>query len=149
MQRRNKMNKTQMINEMMRFYDENESLRRELEEYKNKKPSLSNESNRNDTIEATLIKEGRRLVFSKWFYDSNYYYNYPTIEVKEDDGKMNFITFDQWFKVLSPSILCNKNALINCSLVNLTDYFKEELKDLYTQIVNNKKGEILREAKEK
>ena len=148
------MNKTQVVNEVIRVYDENEQLKRELTELKEGKVPLSVSSSRNPTMDQEIIDLGRKDIFKKImpYLSNDYYYAYkiPSVEVKDDDGKMNFITFEQWNKALGINLVDDeyKYLLNTMTFVAIKDYFQKELMQAFSDLVNKKKGEILSNLKE-
>jgi hypothetical protein len=150
------MNKTQVVNEMIRVYDENEQLRRENDQLKKGTVPLSDGKNRIPSLDSKIIEAGRKLLFANVFRfvkNNEYYdreYEALDVEVRDDSGKMNFITYDQWLKSID-AFQIRKGCvdfLENTPLFVIKDYFDKELHDFYTDLVNKKKGEILAQAKD-
>lgn len=140
------MNKTQMMNEIIRVYDENEDLKRQLQQLKDGKVPLADEGNRNHEIEEKIIAVGRKNSFGDMIYN----WNLPTVKIKDGDGKMNFLTFEQWLKAVdADSLTSNYKYLLNTITLNaIKDYFASEFKEKYEALINTAKGEVLSEAKQ-
>lgn len=147
------MNKTQVVAELIRVYDENEALKREVEEAKRgHQPIVGEPTSQFSVLDKLCKKKGCEEVFYPISYYPGYY---PNVAVKADDdheeAKMNnFITFDQWFAALSKRSLSNdEDSMFNDLTFNeVKQYFKEQLKATYNALVDKKKGEILASAKE-
>src|SRR5574344_1548658 len=139
------MNKTQMMNEIMRVYDENDELKRQLQQAKEGKVPLANSENRNAQMDDKIISIGRKMAYEDIFYNN---WNLPSVEVKDDDGKMNFLTFDQWVKETDSDCIRSeyKYLLDTMTLNSIKDYFKAELKESYDKLVTDAKGRILTES---
>jgi hypothetical protein len=140
------MNKTQMMNEIIRVYDENEDLKRQLQQLKDGKVPLADEGNRNPEIDDKIIAIGRERSFEEMIYS----WNLPTVKIKDGDGKMNFLTFEQWLKVVdTDSLTSGYKYLLNTITFNaIKDYFVSEFKEKYEALINIAKGEVLSEAKQ-
>lgn len=139
------MNKTQMMNEIMRVYDENDELKRQLQQAKEGKVPLANPENRNVQMDDKIISIGRKMAYGDIFYKG---WNLPSVEVRDDQNKMNFITFDQWEKSIDTSVINSSyQYLLNTMTLNsIKDYFKAELKESYDKLVADAKGRILTES---
>lgn len=139
------MNKTQMMNEIMRVYDENDELKRQLQQAKEGKVPLANSENRNAQMDDKIISIGRKMAYEDIFYTN---WNLPSVEVKSDDGKMNFLTFDQWVKETDSDCIRSeyRYLLDTMTLNSIKDYFKAELKESYDKLVADAKGRILTES---
>lgn len=139
------MNKTQMMNEIMRVYDENDELKRQLQQAKEGKIPLANPESRNAQMDDKIISIGRKMAYEQIFYNS---WNLPSVEVKDDGGKMNFITFDQWVKGVDADCINSnyKYILDTMTLNSIKDYFKTELKESYDKLINEAKGRVLTES---
>ena len=149
------MNKKQLINEIMDLYDENEALKNKLKKYET--PVMNSEIKeevKSETDKEKIIKEldfkAKDLLFDDVFYD--WHLKYINIEVKEDSGEINFLTFDQWFKSLnSKSDIINSRyeyLLDNLTFNELKNYFRPQLENYFTKRVNDKKMEIVRSKKD-
>lgn len=146
------MAKRVVINEILDLYDENERLRNELARYKEIHPVECARIDSDDT-KAKLFKDlenqAKRLLLEKVFY----YYNlkYSSIEVSENSGEINFLTFEQWFKDRNESDLLTSDyryLLEELTIKEIKNYFKDALEEYFNKRVNNRKMEILREKKE-
>ena len=135
---------------MIRVYDENEQLKRDVEEAKRKAlPAQGNaKADKFNLIEKLCKNAG----FDKCFYSTDYYSEkFPKVCVKDDSNQMNFINFDQWFTAVGKDCLQygRDESLLNVMSFNeVKDYFRDQLKSTYDELVNKKKGEILSAAKE-
>ncbi len=141
------MNKTQMMNEIMRVYDENEDLKRQLQQAKEGKVPLENAENRNAQMDDNIISIGRKMAYASIFYKG---WNLPSVKVRDDQNKMNFITFDQWEKSIDTSVINSSyQYLLNTMTLNsIKDYFKAELKESYDKLVADADGGVCRYALE-
>ena len=147
------MEKRVVINEILDLYDKNERLKNELARYKENNPvvaqGMAQEDNK-DNIFKRLEFEGKKYLLDKVFY--YYPLKYSNIEVKKDDGEINFLTFEQWIKSLKNEdrILTNDyNYLLDdLTLKEIFEYFRPALEDYFNKRVNDKKMEILRAKKE-
>lgn len=144
------MNKKQLINEIMDLCDENEALKNRIKRYEenNKKQELviNTETEKEKTIKE-LDKKAKGKLFDSMIYD----WYMPRVEVKEDSGEFNFLTFEQWFKALKVEKVINSdyNYLFNClTYSDLKDYFYEQFKDYFNKAVNDKRIEIVRSKKD-
>lgn len=140
------MNKTQVVAEIIRVYDENEQLKRDVEEAERIQGSAK--VDKFDIIDKLCKNAG----FLKCFYSTDYYAErFPKVCVKDDSNQMNFITFDQWFTAIGKDTLQygRDESLLNVMSFNeIKDYFRDQLKATYDELVNKKRGEILTAAKE-
>lgn len=147
------MAKRVVINEILDLYDENERLKNELARYKENNP-VSCAKIDADSTRAEIFKDleakAKGCLLEKVFY--YYPLDYSNIEVKEDDGEINFLTFEQWIKSLkNESKILNSNyryLLDSLTLKEIFEYFKPALEDYFNKRVNDKKMEILRAKKE-
>lgn len=146
------MAKRVVINEILDLYDENERLKNELARYTENHPVECSKIDSEDT-KAKLFKDlenrAKSLLLKKVFY----YYNldYSNIEVREDSGEINFLTFEQWFKDRNESDLLTSEyryLLEELTIKEIKNYFKDALEEYFNKRVNNRKMEILREKKE-
>ena len=143
------MNKKQLINEIIDLFDENEALKNKLKKYE--------ENNKNqelvmvaETEKEKAIKELDKKAKDKLFYSMIYDWYMPKVEVKEDSGEFNFLTYEQWFKTLKIEKVINSdyNDLFNyLTYSDIKDYFNEQFKDYFNKLVNDKKMEIVRSKK--
>ena len=134
-----------MMNEIMRVYDENDKLKRQLQQAKEEKVPLADSENRNARMDDEIISIGRKKAYGDIFYKG---WNFPSVNVKDDQNKMNFITFDQWEKSIDTSVINSSyQYLLNTMTLNaIKDYFKAELKESYDKLVADAKGRILTES---
>lgn len=140
------MNKKQMLNEIIDLYDENERLKDKLNNLFDKSNLNENDStteidNLNKKAKELLFKE----IFSSWRLDSN------KVEVEEDSGEFNFLTFDQWYKKINTydTLTTNYEYLCNELTGNqIKDYFYTQLREYFEKKVNDKKMEIVRSKKD-
>ena len=148
------MNKKTFINEILEIFDENEALKRKLKEYEKPK----NTENTMDVIEETpkdkvfndLDNKAKELLFDNvirdWTLNS-----YNPVEVKEDGGSINFLTFPQWFKRLNIYDVIDsgyKNILNILSGDDLKKYFEKQFENWFNRKVNDKRMEIMRAKKD-
>lgn len=136
------MNKKQMINEIIELYDENEALKAKVSEKKVEAVIP------NPFIE--LEKKAKKLLFDEIFY-SWYSFDNETIEVTEDGGEFNFLSYEQWIKkigIISKLNSSYRYLLDTISVNEIKQYFDEEFKEYYQKKVNDKKMEIVRSKKE-
>ena len=146
------MNKKTFINEILDIFDENEALKRRLKEYekpKNTEPSVIEETPK-DKMFNDLDKKAKELLFNDVFY-VGWISSYNPVEVKEDSGDINFLTFPQWFKGLRVQDCMNsgQRKLLNVLSYNdLKTYFEKQFEDYFNQQVNDKRMEIVRSKKD-
>lgn len=146
------MNKKQLINEIMDLCDENEALKNKLKKYET--PVMNSEKKeevKSETEKEKAIKELDKKAKDKLFYSMIYDWYMPKVEVKEDSGEFNFLTYEQWFKTLKIEKVINSdyNYLFNClTYSDFKDYFYEQFKDYFNKLVNDKKMEIVRSKKD-
>lgn len=143
------MNKKQMINEIIELYDENEALKAKVselsapKEYKKAEVVIPN-----PIIE--LEKKAKKLLFNEIFY-TWYSFDNETIEVTEDGGEFNFLSYEQWIKkigIISKLNISYRYLLDTISVNEIKQYFDEEFKEYYQNKVNGKKMAIARSKKE-
>ena len=149
------MNKKQLINEIMDLCDENEALKNKLKKYETpvmnseKKEEVKSETDKEKIIKELELK-AKDLLFDDVFYEWNL--KYINIEVKEDSGEINFLTFDQWFKSLNvkSNIINSKSKYLleNLTFNEFKNYFRPQLEKYFTKRVNDKKMEIVRSKKD-
>lgn len=143
------MNKKQMINEIIELYDENEALKAKVSELSEPKEYKKVEAViPNPIIE--LEKKAKKLLFNEIFY-SWYSFDNETIEVTEDGGEFNFLSYEQWIKkigIISKLNSSYRYLLDTISVNEIKQYFDEEFKEYYQKKVNDKKMEIVRSKKE-
>lgn len=129
--------KIEMINELIRVYDENDKLKRELEKLDTGESTPKEETN----PYLSLIDDGRKNLFKEVFYT----WNYPSVLVDSESEKLVFLDFNQWLAIIRMNVI-NRTGYLNCySLEQLKDYFKKELEEVF----NNFKEEIIEKYKEK
>ena len=143
------MNKKQMINEIIELYDENEALKAKVSELSAPKEYKKVEAViPNPIIE--LDKKAKKLLFNEIFY-SWYSFDNETIEVTEDGGEFNFLSYEQWIKkigIISKLNSSYRYLLDTISVNEIKQYFDEEFKEYYQKKVNDKKMEIVKSKKE-
>lgn len=131
--------KIETINELIRVYDENEKLKRELEKLN------AGESTPKEEINPylSLIDIGRKKIFGEVFSNGSWYY--PSVLVDFESKNLVFLDFNQWFAIIGMNVINRKEYLSHYSLEQLKDYFKKELEEAF----NNFKEEKIEESKEK
>lgn len=129
--------KIELINEIIRVYDENEKLKRELGQANPKETKLKEENNKY----ISLINMGRKRLFDEIFY---YDWNFPNVLVDPTHKNLVFLDFNQWVTTISLDVV-NKKYLSYYSLEQLKDYFRKELEEKF----NTLKEEKIEESKEK
>ncbi len=143
------MNKKQMINEIIELYDENEALKSKVSELSAPKEFKKVEAVISNPI-IELDKKAKKLLFNEIFY-SWYSFDNETIEVTEDGGEFNFLSYEQWIKkigIISKLNSSYRYLLDTISVNEIKQYFDEEFKEYYQKKVNDKKMEIVRSKKE-
>ncbi len=141
------MNKKQVINEIIELYDENEALKAKLSASERKSEKVEPDIP-NPFIE--LEKKAKKLLFNEMFYSWCSFDN-ETIEVKEDGGEFNFLSYEQWIKKIGiiSKLDSSYRYLLNTMPMNdIKQYFDEEFREYYQNKVNEKKMEIVRNKKE-
>ncbi len=148
------MNKKALVNEILDLYDTIEGLKSKLSKYENPQQQIIISDDIEETEKSKTIKElenkANQLLFRDVFNDWELRYC-AKVEVKEDDGDFNFLTFEQWLKALNINEVINgsyKYLLETLSLNDLKQYFKVGLNDYFNQRVNDKKMEIVRSKKD-
>ena len=114
------MNKKQMINEIIELYDENEALKAKVSECKKVEAVIPN-----PFIE--LDKKAKELLFNEVFYSWGSFDN-ETIEVTEDSGEFNFLSYEQWIKkigIISKLNSSYRYLLDTISVNEIKQYFDE------------------------
>lgn len=147
------MSKKQVINEIMDIYEENERLKtkieRLIEKYELKTSCGSVGELEQQTNDNMLNELGKEMLFKSIVVD----WAMPKVEVKENNGQFNFLTFEQWVKTIERDAFKygyndTKKIIDEVSLTELKQYFEKQLKNYYTKLVNDKKMELVRAAKE-
>ena len=148
------MNKKALVNEILDLYDTIEGLKSKLSKYENPQQQIIISDDIEETEKSKTIKElenkANQLLFRDVFNDWELRYCVK-VEVKEDDGEFNFLTFEQWLKALNINEVINgsyKYLLETLTLNDLKQYFKVGLNDYFNQRVNDKKMEIVRSKKD-
>lgn len=148
------MSKKALVNEILDLYDTIEGLKSKLSKYENLQQQIIISDDVEETEKSKTIKElenkAKQLLFRDVFTDWNLSY-YAKVEVKEDDGEFNFLTFEQWLKALKISEVISssyKYLLETLALNDLKQYFKVELNNYFNRRVNEKKMEIVRSKKD-
>lgn len=148
------MNKNQLINEIINLYDENEKLKMELklkqeiEKKDSPEPLVKDETETEKTI-SNLNNIAKQLLFEKVIYDWNL--EDIKVAVKEDSDEFNFLTFEQWLKSIRLSDVLSRDyyyILDAISGQDFKEYFKKEFETYYKKLVDRKKMEIVRKAKD-
>ena len=171
------MDKKQVINELIRIYDENAELSREVQKYKNASAANRGVGELGTTdpmasITVLCIDAGRKAIWNSIIdkyhlgmdYEGKYDYGRCSykVYVKSDreEGGYAIITFDQWIKTLDYRILETDSysgsssrdyylkAIKAYSLNELIEFFSPELREVYDGLVNSFKMKIAREARE-
>lgn len=146
------MNKKALVNEILDLYDTIDGLKSKLSKYENPQQQIINdveETEKSKTIKE-LENKAKQLLFRDVFNDWELRC-YAKVEVKEDDGEFNFLTFEQWLKALNITNVINSRysyLLETLTINDLKQYFKVELNDYFNQKVNEKKMEIVRSKKD-
>lgn len=148
------MNKKALVNEILDLYDTIEGLKSKLSKYENPQQQIIISDDVEEAEKGKTIKEleskAKQLLFRNVFNDWSLSY-YTKVEVKEDDGEFNFLTFEQWLKALDINQTIEssyKYLLETLTLNDLKQYFKVELNNYFNQRVNDKKMEIVRSKKD-
>lgn len=138
-----------MINEIIELYDENEALKAKVSEL-----SAPNKCKKAEVVIPNpfleLEKKAKKLLFNEIF-NSWYSFDNEKIEVTEDAGEFNFLSYEQWIKkigILSKLNSSYRYLLDTISVNEIKQYFDEEFKEYYQNKVNDKKMEIVRSKKE-
>ena len=97
-----------------------------------------------------LDNKAKELLFNEaikdWMLNS-----YNPVEVKEDGGSINFLTFYQWFKRLNIYDVIDsgyKKILNTLSGDDLKKYFEKQFENWFNRKVNDKRMEIMRSKKD-
>lgn len=146
------MNKKAFVNEILDLYDTIEGLKNKLAKYENPTQVIAcgfEETKKNKTIKE-LNNKAKDLLFerviNKWQLDY-----YCKVEVKEDDGEFNFLTFEQWFKSIKINDVINSDYYILLDTLTFEDvrnYFIKQFENYHKQLVDKKKMEIVRAKKD-
>lgn len=129
--------KIELINEIIRIYDENEKLKKELEKLGSKESITKEETN----PYIRFIDMGRKNLFDGIFYS----WSFPSVLVDPTNKNLVFLDFNQWFAIIDINAIHRKEYLSYYSLEQLKDYFRKELEEEF----NTLKEEIIEELKEK
>lgn len=148
------MNKKALVNEILDLYDTIDELKNKLSKYENPQQKIIIGDDVEETEKSKTIKElenkAKQLLIRDVFNDWELSY-YAKVEVKENDGEFNFLTFEQWLKALDISKVINssyKYLLETLALNDLKQYFKVGLNNYFNKRVNEKKMEIVRSKKD-
>lgn len=148
------MNKKAFINEILEIFDENEELKRKLKEYETPKdteqPQSLVEQTSKDKVFNDLDNKAKELLFDEVIRDWTIN-GYNPVEVKEDGGSINFLTFPQWFKALNIYDVIDsdyKKILNTLSGYDLKKYFEKQFENWFNKKVNDKRMEIVRSKKD-
>ena len=139
------MNKKQLINEIIDLCDENENLKRKIKSYEEANGMTIEEAEKETYIDK-LNKKAKKLLFENYIYR----WSMPSVLVKEENEEFNFLTYEQWSKALNIKSVFDRSdeLLYYLSGKEIKDYFKDQLKEAYDEILNNKKMEIVRSKKD-
>ena len=146
------MNKKTFINEILDIFDENEALKNKIKEYEKPKNTeqLVIEETPKSVAFNNLDNKAKELLFDnvirEWTLRS-----YNSVEVEEDGGIINFLTFPQWFKKLNIADVIDssyKEMLNTLSGDDLKKYFEKQFENWFNKQVNNKRMEIVRSKKD-
>lgn len=129
--------KIELINEIIRIYDENEKLKKELEKLGSKEPITKEENN----PYIRIIDIGRKNLFNEVFYARRF----PSVLVDPAHKNLVFLDFNQWFAIVDINVIDREEYLSYYSLEQLKDYFRKELEEAYNKL----KEKIIEELKEK
>jgi len=145
------MNKKVLVNEILDLYDTIEGLKNKLSKYENTTQQIDckNEETEKDKTIKELNNKAKQLLFSNVFMD--WRLNYTSVEVKEDDGEFNFLTFEQWLKALKNNDVIRSDfeyLLETLTFNDLKQYFEVEFNNYFNKRVNEKKMEIVRAKKD-
>lgn len=131
------MNKQEMIFELIRLYDEIDTLKRTNERLEANASNSSKRKEENDlkAIDYVMIDKGKKIVFDNstkhWQKCSAYY--------DEETGTYSTDSYEKW---LEKKIYID-NIPHEISYDDFTNYFRKELMDLY----NQEKTKALNDAK--
>lgn len=128
------MKKNELINEIIRLYDENTELKNEMSTHAleglNSFETLFSNISISET-EHKLLIEGKKLVFEKVV---KRYYN--TVEVSKDEvGNLQYMDFEKWMD----NVIYSKEIPSCLSLDEFVESFEKELMEMY----ESKKREAL------
>ena len=148
------MNKKQMVNEIIDLYDENEALKRKIKELT--EPKMCEAKNdcvdTKETLFDVLNKKANSLLFNDIFHIGSWSrFDNETIEVTEDAGEFNFLSFEQWIKKVGIRSMLRSNyeyLLNEFSINDIKSYFIDDFRNYYQKLLNDKKMEIVRDKKE-
>ncbi len=145
------MNKKALVNEILDLYDTIEGLKNKLSKYEipTQQIDCKNEETEKDKTIKELNNKAKQLLFSNVFMD--WRLNYTSVEVKEDDGEFNFLTFEQWLKALKNNDVIRSDfeyLLETLTFNDLKQYFEVEFNNYFNKRVNEKKMEIVRAKKD-
>ncbi len=142
------MNKKALVNEILDLYDTIEGLKNKLAKYENPTQNIACETKKDKAIKE-LNNKAKELLFNQVF--NNWRLDYTNIEVKEDSGEINFLTFEQWFKSIQMNDVINSDYYIIFDVLNYEDlrnYFRLQFENYFNKRVNDKKMEIVRAKKD-
>lgn len=129
--------KIELINEIIRIYDENEKLKKELEKLGSKESITKEETN----PYIRFIDMGRKNLFNEVFYS----WGFPSVLVDTAHKNLVFLDFNQWFAIIDINAINRREYLSHYSLEQLKDYFRKELEEVYNKL----KKEKIEKSKEK
>jgi len=146
------MNKKALVNEILDLYDTIDNYKNELKKYKAPTQILNivnvEEQNNKENEFKKLDSMAKKMLFDKMMNSWNL--RDLKVEVEEDSGEFNFLTFEQFYKTIDMSRVINSgyNYLFeNLTHNELKEYFKNEFMEYYKKQVDDKKMEIVRSAK--
>lgn len=146
------MNKKALVNEILDLYDTIDNYKNELKKYKAPTQILNiinvEEENNKENEFKKLDSMAKKMLFDKMM--SSWNLRDLKVEVEEDSGEFNFLTFEQFYKTIDMSRVINSgyNYLFeNLTHNELKEYFKNEFMEYYKKQVDNKKMEIVRSSK--
>lgn len=146
------MNKKQVLSEIMDLYEENDNLKRQLKGRNETKTQQICQDGQLTTKELAIKKlenEARKCLFGKIIYDWNL--RCVKVEVEEDSGEFNFLTFEQWLKSvdLQDTISSSYRHIFDDLTSNdIKEYFRNQFEEYYKKLVDEKKMKIVRSKKD-
>ena len=153
------MKNKDLLNGLIDLIEENNNLKSLIRELKAPAAKISDNSSVDEPNEFSDIIKTIKDVKNELEVEMQYYYidnnvlnswYVPKVEVKEDSGKMNFLTYEQWVKSLDYDCLNSKaNCYVNkIGFKEFVKIFDAGLRKYYENLLNDAKGKVLRDAKE-
>ena len=151
------MDKKQTLNEIMRVYDENEKLKREIEQYKIANAAINGVGDLAVLdpmagITAMCISLGKKEMWDKVI--DNYDLKNHSVVISRENKE--FLTFEQWVGTLSYDIMRSSSyyreyqfildSLKSYSFKDITRFFTEQLREVYDKMVTDTKMQWARDA---